>query len=85
LIDQQRRVAQPTRGLTISLEQKLMIAGNNDLRAMGEFAEPGIEVGIHCRTPAEECEISGMNEDVAVRDIEFAMQLVGIGDANDAN
>ena len=26
-----------------------------------------------------------MNKNVAVRNIEFAMELVGIGDANDAN
>ena len=62
-----------------------MIAGDNDLHGMGQLSEPGVEVGIHCRTPAEECEVSGMNENVAVRNIELAMELVGIGDANDTN
>jgi hypothetical protein len=31
--------------------------------------------------PAEECESAGMDKDVAIRNVELAMELVGIGDA----
>jgi hypothetical protein len=44
--DQQRRVARPARGLIVALEQKFMIAGNNDLHATMGFSLGWVSYGV---------------------------------------
>ena len=66
------------------LNEILMIPRYNDFGRMGKFTQPLIEIRYHRRTFAEECEVTGVDQYVAGRNVEFVMQLVRVGNANDS-
>ncbi|GAB4417304.1 MAG: hypothetical protein OHK0039_27480 [Bacteroidia bacterium] len=66
----------------VALGQKIVVAGNADLVAVGLLAKPGHEV-CHLCERASAAEITGMEKHIAGRQLEQAVLPVGIGDTDD--
>jgi hypothetical protein len=60
-----------------------MVTGYEDLPAVGKLPKPLVEV-IDCSSAlAEHGEVARVDQDVPIRDVKFAVQLVRIGYTND--
>jgi hypothetical protein len=62
-----------------------MVAKCDDLVSVGECAQPGIKVINHARAFGKEGEVSGVKQQIAGRDDQLAVKLVGICQAHDAH
>jgi len=61
-----------------------VISPYDDLDGMAKFPKPAIEIGDLGGALTHERKVSGVDEDVAGWNVEFAMKLVRVGNADDS-
>jgi hypothetical protein len=79
LIDQHRRIREQGAKIGVSLEEELMVSRNNNLVTMGQLSQPRVEIFHGTDIPREHREVAGVDEDISVRHVNFAMEFVGVG------
>ncbi len=68
--------------LRFTVEEQIVIAGNDQLVPVGKCSQPSVEVLYLFQCPS--VEVAGMNQDVAGRKNQLAVKAVGVADADQA-